>query len=123
MDRQTAHLYAFVHPAFRWWLWLQLCIVRSWMRQHRRDVYIEVTRCGSVRILIAGDPPDTYRPVLPARPHWAAPDWERSVSGRLDPIPHAAGAPSDLAAICRTGLCRAGPGIRRAPARAAPDTS
>ena len=78
MSPEHARLYAYVHPLFWGWLWLQLQLFTSWQRESHRTLLIAVTRWGSIYTVQIGDKVTTYRKPEPVKPGWDDPIWQTS---------------------------------------------
>lgn len=76
MPEQIARMYAYVHPAFWPWLWVQLLLVRLGQAEHGRNLLLAVTRCGNVFIIGYGDRGDAWRKPGPVRAAWDDPVWQ-----------------------------------------------
>lgn len=79
MPEQIARMYAYVHPAFWPWLWLQLLLVRLGQDEHKRNLLLAVTRCGNIFIVGYGDRGDAYRKLEPTKPAWDDPVWQARI--------------------------------------------
>lgn len=83
MPEQIARMYAYVHPAFWPWLWMQLLLIRLGQEDHGRNLLLAVTRCGNIFILGYGDRGDAYRKPEGLRTAWDHPVWQSAIPPNL----------------------------------------
>jgi len=83
MSPEHARLYAYVHPLFWGWLWLQLQLVTSWQRETHRPLLVAVTRWGNLYTVQIGDKLTTYRKPEAVKPSWDDPVWESRIPPTL----------------------------------------
>ncbi|MBR9805962.1 MAG: hypothetical protein GYB49_01900 [Alphaproteobacteria bacterium] len=77
-DPRFAPAYAYVHPVFWPWLWLQLWAIATHQKETGQDFLLNVTRCGFVRIKYVSDvrkpkPKNLYTYEAPLVPAWERP--------------------------------------------------
>ena len=117
-EPRHARYYAFVHPAFWPWLWLQLWLLTRWQRKTRRVVLIHIDRFGNIHIKAVADDPQSWHPAPPRVPAWTRPELASDLPANL--AAHAILSSVVLPLTCRTPLMPAG----HVTARPAwPDTS
>ena len=78
MSPEHARLYAYVHPLFWGWLWLQLQLFTSWQRESHRTLLIAVTRWGNIYTVQIGDKVTTYRKPELTKASWDDVVWQTS---------------------------------------------
>jgi len=79
MSPEHARMYAYVHPLFWGWLWLQLQWFTSWQKQSHRPLLVAVTRWGNLYTVQIGDKVTTYRKPEAVKPSWDDPVWESAL--------------------------------------------
>ena len=120
-DPRFAPAFAYVHPVFWPWLWLQLWAIAKYQKETGQHFLLRITRYGSVHLKYASDrpkPKNLYKYEAPA-----VPAWERPALGSDMPAELAEDAqPLILSAL--TDVLHAAIADLRAAYRApAPDTS
>ncbi|KCZ51351.1 hypothetical protein HY29_05660 [Hyphomonas beringensis] len=77
-DPRFAPAFAYVHPVFWPWLWLQLWAIAKYQKETGQHFLLRITRYGSVHLKYASDrpkpkPKNLYKYEAPAVPAWERP--------------------------------------------------
>ncbi|MFN4185028.1 MAG: hypothetical protein ACK4M6_09600 [Hyphomonas sp.] len=79
MSPEHARMYAYVHPLFWGWLWIQLQLFTSWQKESHRPLLVAVTRWGNLYTVQIGDKVTTYQKPDLTKPNWDDPVWQSSI--------------------------------------------
>ncbi|MFN4184251.1 MAG: hypothetical protein ACK4M6_05645 [Hyphomonas sp.] len=106
MSPEHARLYAYVHPLFWGWLWIQLQLFTNWQRESHRPLLVAVTRWGNLYTVQIGDKVTTYQKPAPVKPGWDDPVWESALPPNMAGVSleFSENPPTEEASPVRAGL-------------------